>query len=126
MKTGGEHIVQNRRRLIVVCRVGTGYSVWVEGSQGTINIVRVVIMVKNILRGVYFAIGMLFTGFIARSAIDAFKSLGPILFACLVAFMACIVHTYYTMDGLEGGIYCSVAVLMIHLIMWSIGFYRTK
>jgi hypothetical protein len=85
---------------------------------------------KYILKGIALGVSAVVSGFLAgvvlKSITDAWKSLGIVAFLWVMGFLGAIVYFYYQDGGWLQGLYALCAVLLIHLIMWAIGFYRIR
>jgi hypothetical protein len=85
---------------------------------------------KYILRGIAFGVSLVVSGFVVgvlmKSIADAWNGLGFVAFMCTVAFMGCLVYIFYDGNDWTSAAYALVAVLLMHLLMWGVGFYRTS
>lgn len=65
------------------------------------------------------------TGLVLKSFVDAWKSLGPLLFLSMCGFMGVLIYVYGEGDWVRS-IYCLAAVLLLHIIVWGSGYYRAR
>lgn len=84
---------------------------------------------KSILRGVYMGISFVLTTVLMhtliRSFSEAWRSLGPIMFTLLWAALGSAIYVY-SLEGARQGAYALISVVLIHLIMWGVGYYKVK
>ncbi|MMZ43627.1 hypothetical protein D1872_51900 [compost metagenome] len=95
-----------------------------EGGESVMVVVPKAIL-RGVLAGVSFVISGFLVGVLLKSVADAWRSLGAGGFLLLCGMVGGAVYVY-SLGGWVQGINAFIAVLFIHVLMWSIGYYKLE
>lgn len=87
-----------------------------------------ILLTRQVLKGAFWAMGFVVSSFLIRvlgkSLFDCYRGSGFLGFTLLWSCFGVAVYLCYLMDGSERAVTVSIVILIMHLFMWLIGFYR--
>lgn len=82
------------------------------------------IFIRALIWSVTFVFVQIIGKVIFKSIGDMYKMIGILGFSVWLCFSGAMVYTYYQIGDLEYAIYACISVLVIHLILWGMGYFE--